>query len=84
MSRGEGSLPAGVPTPAIRREIPFLVGTAGIMLLLFGYYAYTCLSPSPSSPGASCGDQRRLGQATPGYLRARTDRQAERTARARQ
>ena len=41
MSRGEGSLPAGVPAPAIRREIPFLVGTAGIMLLLFGYYAYT-------------------------------------------
>ena len=41
MSRGEGSLPAGVPTPAIRREIPFLVGAAGIMLLLFGYYAYT-------------------------------------------
>lgn len=42
MSRGEDtSLPAVVPTPTIRRELPFLVGSAGIMLLLFGYYAYT-------------------------------------------
>jgi hypothetical protein len=42
LSRGEGaSLTAGIPTPTIRREIPFLVGAAGIMLLLFGYYAYT-------------------------------------------